>query len=422
MSKMRIFVIGSGAREDAIFRALEDSAYVMAMPGSEAMARGHGTPPLGKAKTTLDYVDMTTRQMADLVIVGPEAPLVDGVVDMCTDVGLPIVGPNMEASQLEGSKIFAKRFMRLHNIPTSDFRVFMSADHAYRFVSRQPERKGWVVKADGLAAGKGVEVTEDRASTLEAIAVVSGRYGQRMVIEERLSGPECSFTVLVTPDGLVHSLPMAVDHKRLRNGGEGPNTGGMGAYAPVPEMVSLGGSLQALIEARIVRPTLAGLKAQGIEYRGFLYFGIMLTDSGPMLLEYNVRLGDPEAEVILPLIKPRFSKAMYDWVRGGSGVQDDLCTTDQAAVAVVMASREYPGMITESVPITGIEEAEKLGVTVLHGGTKLVGDRFYTNGGRVLTVVATGATYAEARERVYAGVAKIYFEGMHFRTDIAKGL
>jgi len=422
MSKMRIFVVGSGAREHALLRALEDDAYVMAMPGSEAMARGHGTPPLGAARSALDYVDMTKRQMADMVIVGPEAPLVDGVVDMGTDAGLPVVGPNMEAAQLEGSKIFAKRFMRRHGIPTADFRVFMSVDHAHRFVSRQPERKGWVVKADGLAAGKGVEVTEDRTSTLEAIAIVSGRYGERMVIEERLSGPECSFTVLVTPDGLVHALPSAVDHKRLRNGGEGPNTGGMGAYAPDPRMARNGHKLQAVIDALIVGPTLDGLKAEGIKYRGFLYFGIMLADSGPMLLEYNVRLGDPEAEVILPLIKPRFSKAMSDWVRGGSGAQDDLCTTDQAAVAVVMASREYPSKVIQSVPIEGIEEAEKLGVTVLHGGTKLVEDRFYTNGGRVLTVVATGATYAEARERVYAGVAKIHFEGMQFRTDIAKGL
>jgi phosphoribosylamine--glycine ligase len=422
MRKNRIFVIGSGAREHALLRVLEDDAHVMAMPGSVAMARGHGTPPLRAARSTLDYVDMAKRQMADLVIVGPDAPLVDGVADMCADADLPVVGPFMEAAQLEGSKIFAKRFMHRNNIPTADFRIFMSADHAYRFVSQQPEKKGWVVKADGLAAGKGVEVTDDRTSTLEAIASVSGRYGQRMVIEERLSGPECSFTIMVTPDGLVHTLPMAVDHKRLRDGGKGPNTGGMGTYAPVPEMVSLGGSLQASIEARIVRPTIAGLKAEGIHYRGFLYFGIMLTENGPMLLEFNVRLGDPEAEVILPLIKPQFSKAMNDWVRRGSGVQEDFCTSGQAAVAVVMASREYPSPSTESVLITGIEEAEKLGVTVLHGATKFIGDQFFTDGGRVLTVVGLGKTHAEAREKAYAGVGCIHFEGMQFRTDIAEGL
>lgn len=426
--KKRVLIIGSGARESAIARALRESGAVR----SAGIVPGNGNPDSLLEETVpsapMDYLRLGWKTEVDFAIVGPEAPLAQGIVDLFVENGFPIVGPTFEAAKLESSKIFAKRFMACHGIPTAGHVSFYNEAAVLDYLENQPVDRPLVVKADGLAAGKGVIVAANCAEAAKAVQAIAGSYGPKLVIEEMLDGVECSYIVFVGNDGTVHALPTSQDHKRLLDGDQGPNTGGMGCFAPHH---AIDADMERRIIAEIVRPTLVGLADEGVAYHGFLYFGLMLTEDGPKVLEFNVRLGDPETSVILPLVRGSFlGELVEDVTRSRSEPCTDFAIYDSSAVradqrkavSVVLASEHYPTGKDPSVPISGIAEAEATGAVVLHAGTKRVDDQIMTNGGRVLVVVGMGESYAAAREQAYAGVAKIHFAGMQFRKDIAAGL
>ena len=423
---MRILVIGSGGREHAIAHALHRSPRqpeVFIAPGNAGTAQVGTNVDL--AATDLDELaEFAIEEEIDLTVVGPEQPLVAGIVDHFLHEGLAVVGPTQEAARLEGSKAFSKAFMEEHGIPTAAHRTFEAAEaeaaHAYLDEQGAPI----VVKASGLAAGKGAivcETLEDAHAAVRRIAEYRdfGKAGDHVVIEEYMEGEEAS--VFALTDGAHYVLlPPAQDHKPIGEGDTGPNTGGMGAYAPAP--VVTGGVLQRVCR-EIIEPTLAGMVRAGHPYTGVLYCGLMITEDGPKVVEYNCRLGDPEAQVVVPMMAT-------DWVevfeRMASGHLRDLRlqTAVQAAACVVMASGGYPGNYEKGFPITGIEAAEaEEGVTVFQAGTRHDGEHLVTDGGRVLGVTATGATLADALEHAYKGVDRIQFEGVQFRRDIGqKGL
>ncbi len=379
--------------------------------------------PLPQSSNITDaaaMADLAVNLGADLTVIGPEAPLVAGVSDALTARGPKVAGASRAAAQLEGSKIFAKEFMRRHKIPTAPFTIASSPSDARGALDRPYPA---VIKADGLAAGKGVVIAHDRSEATSAVeAMMAGSFGdagRRVVIEDFVPGEEMTFMVIADGERYV-SLAPTQDHKAAFDGDQGPNTGGMGAYCDDGIMSRLGGdTLRRRIEREIVEPTLAGMIAEGTPYRGVLYFGLMVTSGGlPHLLEYNARFGDPETQAlvsrmqsdIVPLLLGDFS-ARVTWHSG-------------ASVCVVLASRGYPGGFMRGFPISGLEDAGALpNVKVFHAGTAVEGGRFVTNGGRVLGVTATGPNLSEAIARAYAGVERIHFDGMHFRRDIgAKGL
>jgi phosphoribosylamine--glycine ligase len=355
------------------------------------------------------------RNPVDLVVVGPEVPLVVGLANLLKFIGVPCFGPGAAGAEIEGSKIFAKDLMGRHGIPTAKAEAFESKDEALAYV--QEHGAPIVVKADGLAAGKGVTVAMDIAAANAAVeACFAGDFGEAgeiVVIEEYLEGPECS--LLAFTDG-VTVLPMvpAQDHKRAYDNDEGPNTGGMGVYTPVPAV-----DAETLAQmVAILERTVAGMRDEGIDYRGVLYGGFILTAEGPKVLEYNARFGDPETQVVLPLLKTDLVDVMFATVdKRLSGVT--LEWSDQAAVSVVLASGGYPGSYTTELPISGVAEANEVpGVTVFHAGTTLKDGALVTNGGRVLNVTALAPTMAEARTRAYEAVDLIDILGMEYRTDI----
>jgi len=420
---MKLLVIGSGGREHALVRTLarrRQISTIACAPGNAGIGRDARNHPvdLGDPVAMLALAD---REQIDLTVVGPELPLDRGIVDRFQEAGRRILGPRRAAAQLECSKAFAKAFMTRHGIPTARYRVCECAEDAHHVIARGELGLPVVIKADGLAAGKGVVVAEDRREADAAIRTSMeerqfGDAGARIVIEECLSGPEVSFFALC--DGRT-AIPLgsAQDHKRVFDGDRGPNTGGMGALAPSP-LVNAG--LETWIMREIVEPVLAGMRAEGHEYRGFLYAGLMLTCDGPKVIEFNVRFGDPEAQVVLPLIEsdlPALLAAAADGTLGprtiaaGSGV----------TVGVVLASAGYPGSVQSGVPIHGIDDARQLeGVDVFHAATELRNGQIVTSGGRVLTVVGRGATFDEAIARAYEGVSKISFDGMQYRRDIGQ--
>jgi phosphoribosylamine--glycine ligase len=357
----------------------------------------------------------------DLTIVGPEAPLGHGVADRFEDAGRPLFGPTANAARLETSKAFSKAFMLRHGVPTARFRVFDREADAQACVRSGEFGFPVVLKADGLAQGKGVVIAEtlaDAESTIRA-AMREGRFGQagsRLVIEECLTGPEVSF--FVVSDGR-RAIPIgtAQDHKRIFDDDRGPNTGGMGAFAPSPLVDTV---LENRILTEIVSPVIDGMAAEGCPYRGFLYVGLMLTGSGPQVIEFNVRLGDPEAQVILPLIADPLLPLLSAAARGDLG-ERQCRISNEKAVGVVLASRGYPDSSDLGRPISGLAEAEEVeGVAVYHAGTVERDGRIVTAGGRVLTVVGTATTYEEATVRAYTGVHRISFDGMQFRRDIGR--
>lgn len=426
-----VLVFGRGSRETALARSLRTSGFarsVAIVPGNADPDSLIMQPP---PAMIMDYLGVAETVRADLAIVGPEQLLADGIADLFTDHGRPIIGSTMEAAQLESSKIFAKNAMRRWDVPTADYKAFGSSAAALDFLARHSEDKPRVVKADGLTGGKGVIVAANRTEAIAAVKEIAAKYGERMVIEDKLEGCECTYTVFVRQDGAVIALTSSADHKRLKDRDQGPNTGGMGCYAPHPAVTA---EVEQTIIDTIVCRTLQGLAREKIRYSGFLYFGLMLTSDGPKVLEYNVRLGDPEATVILPLTcrdfwematmqkRPDAKAAVANFTNGVIFNSTATRIANLVAVSVVLASQHYPAPKHTPVPILGIREAEATGAVVLHAATKKVGDDIMTNGGRVLTVVATGATYAEARAKAYAGVGCINFEDMQFRTDIAEGL
>jgi phosphoribosylamine--glycine ligase len=407
-----VCVVGSGGREHALALALGRTADVIVTPGNPGIS---GTTPEGHTLTSVatppEEID------ADLFVIGPEAPLVDGLADRLRAAGRLVFGPGADGAQLEGSKAFMKEMLDEAGVPTARFGVFARPEEAKAFLRQLPGP--WVIKTDGLAAGKGVLVTESlEEADADIDAKLSGEAfgdaGRLVVIEEGLIGVECSLLVLCDGERLAALAP-AQDFKRLGDGDAGPNTGGMGAYSPVPFVDD---ELASDLVEEAVAPLVAALRARGIDYRGVLYAGLMLTADGPKVLEYNVRFGDPETQVVLPRLDGDLTALLAEAAAG------DLRTvprfTDDAAVCVVLASEGYPESPRTGDVIVGHEG--KGVATVLHAGTAVggaTGGSVVTSGGRVLGVVGVGATIAEARTRAYRRVSYIRWPGMRHRSDIA---
>ncbi|HYL09711.1 MAG TPA: phosphoribosylamine--glycine ligase [Candidatus Acidoferrales bacterium] len=417
---MKILVIGGGGREHALVWKLRESRRVEKIwcaPGNGGIAQEAECVALDAAEVSA-IVALAERLRPDLTVVGPEAPLVAGVADEFAKRGWAIAGPTKQAAQLEGSKVFAKEFLARHNIPTASlYGVYDSPGDAYSALCAVD----WpvVVKADGLCAGKGVLVT---ASPDEATGFIErlmekhelGAGGERVLMEEALEGEELSYIVLTDGERVAPLLP-ARDHKRVFDGNQGPNTGGMGAFTGDTLLPT---ALEKTILETVVQPAIRGLREDGIPYRGFLYFGLMLTAQGPKVLEFNCRMGDPEAQAIAARMDFDFAEALEGVARGALE-PSKLKWKSGASVCVVIASGGYPGKFETGKRIEGIADAEKVaGVKVLHAGTKREGDGFVTSGGRVLGVTATGATLDAAVAAAYQAASKIRFEGMHYRKDI----
>lgn len=420
---MNLLVLGGGGREHAMaWKAAQSSRVdtVYCAPGNPGIA--------GLEKGACVSVDpedagavraLIAEKGIELVLVGPEAPLAAGVVDALAETGAMVFGPRKAAAQLEASKTFAKEFMARHKIPTAAYRAFADPDAARAYVDEIGVPL--VVKADGLAAGKGVTVAFERDQAIQAIddAMVGGVFGaagSQIIIEAFLEGEEAS--ILAFSDGKT-VIPMASsqDHKAAYDGDTGPNTGGMGAYSPAPVVTPV---LLEEIQHRILQPCVDGLAAEGTPYVGVLYAGLMITAKGPEVVEFNCRFGDPETQVVLPRLTTDLVDVAEACCRGTLD-QISLEYTDQPAATVVLASEGYPGSYPKGRAITGIEDAEALdGVTVFHAGTRDNGGRLETSGGRVLAVTALGADLREALDRAYAGVARIHFDGMHYRRDIGQ--
>jgi len=421
---MKVLVVGSGGREHALAWKLHESPHVEAFfcaPGNAGIAQEAECLPLDVSHPE-EILALAKRLPADLTVVGPEAPLVVGVADEFAREGLTLVGPTRAAARLEGSKIFAKQFMQRHGIPTAKFAVAETLDDAVK--SLAAFSLPVVIKADGLAAGKGVVIArtyEDAARVLDEFMrqKTLGAAGERVVIEECLAGEEVSFIVLTDGRGVL-ALPPTQDHKAIFDNDQGPNTGGMGAYS---DDAILAPGLRDQILERIVTPTLAGMAAEGSLYRGFLYCGLMLTPQGPKVLEYNVRLGDPEAQPLMMRLRSDLVE-IFLALREGQLSAMEAHWSPNPAVCVVLTSSGYPGHYETGKTITGYEAAEATGgVKIFHAGTKFTDHRLITAGGRVLGVTAVAEDLRAAIQRCYAAVSKIQFEGMHYRRDIgAKGL
>ncbi|WP_028050456.1 phosphoribosylamine--glycine ligase [Cellulomonas sp. URHD0024] len=425
---MKILVVGTGAREHALVRALSLDPAVTELhaapgnPGIGLLARLHAVDQLDGAAVA----ELAGRVGADLVVVGPEAPLVAGVADAVRAAGIAAFGPSAAAAQLEGSKAFAKEVMAAAGVPTAEPRVATTVDAAA--AGLDTFGPPYVVKDDGLAAGKGVVVTNDRAEALAHAADCLAKPGGTVVIEEYLDGPEISLFVL--SDG-VDAVPLvpAQDFKRVRDGDEGPNTGGMGAYSPLPWAPH---NLVEDVMNRVARPTIAEMARRGTPFAGVLYVGLAMTSKGVRVVEFNARFGDPETQVVLPRMATPLAGVLYAAATGTLGALPPLEWLDAAAVTIVVASGGYPGTVRSGDPITGIEDAEAVpGVHVLHAGTALRqnsaaddddaidGAHLVAAGGRVLSVVGVGSNLAAARAAAYAGVEQIELPYSHHRNDIA---
>ncbi|MGH2361299.1 MAG: phosphoribosylamine--glycine ligase [bacterium] len=408
-------VVGAGGREHALvwkLRQGQTPAQVYAAPGNPGIAALAQCLPIDPSNLQA-FADAASELSVDLTIVGPEAPLVSGLVNIFRARGLRIFGPSQAAAEIEGSKVFAKQLMASQEIPTAPFEVFTDPAEALRYI--RDAGRPFVIKADGLAAGKGVVVTEVRAEAERAVfdfmvARKFGSAGARILIEERLQGYEASVIALVGPGGIVPLLP-AQDYKRALEGDRGPNTGGMGAIAP--GMIPL--SVAAEVVETIIEPAVAVMADEGRPYSGVLYAGVMVTDDGPKALEFNCRFGDPETQAILPLLESDLAETMVDLLDGGT---PRLSWIPGSAACVVVASRGYPGPIETGHPISGLGDVDD--AVVFHAGTAVSHGRLVIAGGRVLNVVGIGEKLEEAVDRAYAGVARIHFEGMHFRTDIGR--
>ncbi len=421
---MRILIVGSGGREHALAWKIASEAgvtEVICAPGNPGIAGVARTVPVAAGDVDA-LAALAARESIDLTVVGPELPLDRGIADLFASKGLRLFGPSRAAAQLECSKVFAKAFMARHGIPTARYRACESATDAHAMVESGELGFPLVVKADGLAAGKGVVVAPDRAAADAAIRAAMqdrqfGDAGARVVLEECLSGPEVSFFAVC--DGR-RAVPIgsAQDHKRAFDDDLGPNTGGMGAFAPSPLVDE---PLRTRVMQEIVEPVVAGLRAEGHEYRGFLYAGLMLTCDGPKVIEFNVRFGDPEAQVVVPMVAGDLAPLL---AAAADGALPDGAIGLQSGcrVGVVLASEGYPGSSPLGRRIDGLDDAAAMpDVVVFHAGTSRNDwGEIVTSGGRVLTVVGSGGTFEQAIGRAYTGVAAIRFDGVHYRRDIGR--
>lgn len=417
---MKVLVIGGGGREHAIVWKLSQSRSVdkiYCCPGNAGIAEFAECidVPQNNFKALLDFVKY---EWIDLTIVGPEEPLSKGIVDLFEKDGRKILGPTRAAAQLESSKVFSKDLMKTHGIPTAEYKVFTSYIHAEEYI----KFKGTpiVIKADGLAAGKGVFVADTFEEAREALKIIIkdkafGVAGNRVVIEQCLKGEEASYMVFTDGKTIV-PMVSSQDHKRIFDNDKGPNTGGMGAYSPAPVLTA---ELEQVVISRIMKPTIKALASEGIKYKGILYAGLMIDKGEPFALEFNCRMGDPETQPVLSRLKTdlmdiamaiteeRLSDIKIEW-------------NDAPSVCVVIASDGYPGKYRKGDVITGIKEANEIeGAYVFHAGTAFKDDRIVTSGGRVLGVTATGADIALAKAKAYEAIGKIHFDGMQYRRDIA---
>lgn len=418
---MNVLILGSGGREHAITWKLAQSSRPLRLyvaPGNPGTASHSINLPVDPLDFQAVRAAVLTYNIG-MVVVGPEVPLAEGIADFIEDdpalASVAVIGPRRSGAMLEGSKDFAKAFMKRHGIPTADYETFTAGniDEAARFMRTLDPP--YVLKADGLAAGKGVLIISDFAEALEELkAMLGGRFGaagSRVVIEQYLKGIEMSAFIIT--DGISYKiLPEAKDYKRIGEGDTGKNTGGMGAVSPVPFATP---AFMAMVEKRIIRPTVEGLRSEGIDYRGFIFFGLINVGGDPYVIEYNARLGDPESEVILP----RIESDLFDLLEGvasrdlGSRA---LTTASDTAVTVMMVSGGYPDSYNKGFPVTGTDKVTES--TLFHAGTKVADGRLVTSGGRVLAVTSRGVTMQEALDRSYRSISEIYFEGMNYRRDI----
>lgn len=424
---MKVLVVGGGGREHALAWKLSQSArvtQVFVAPGNAGTALDATNVPIA-ATDKAALIEFAKSEKIDLTVVGPEAPLVDGLVDDLEEAGLRAFGPSKVAAELEGSKVFCKNLLHTANIPTANYRTFRSAEEASRYIwdryGDPNEPVPVVVKADGLAAGKGVIVCSTRQEALDAIQRIGtdrefGDAGKEMIIEEKLSGQEAS--VLAITDGeTIITLPAAQDHKPAHDGDTGPNTGGMGAYCPTPIIDE---EMMTRIEADVLVPVVHAMKRARRPFKGVLYAGLMLTPGGPKVLEFNVRFGDPECQPLLMRLKTDLLDVIEAAVDGRLGDIEQLDWDPRPSICVVMASEGYPGSYEKGRVIKGLAAADAIDdVKVFHAGTKIVGDDVTNDGGRVLGVTAMGDTINQAKLNAYRGVKEIRWPGAWCRKDIS---
>lgn len=418
---MKVLVIGNGGREHALVWKIAQSPHVSKIycaPGNAGIAQRSECIPIPPTDIQR-LLSLAKGEEIGLTVVGPEAPLAIGITDTFRAAGLRIFGPSRAAAQIEASKIFAKKIMEKYGIPTAKASVFTDMGMASEYIKEKGAPV--VVKADGLAAGKGVIVASTEEEAIDAVRMlmkdmVFGEAGERVIIEECLEGEEASFLVFTDGRSII-PMPLTKDHKRVFDGDRGPNTGGMGAYSPVP---SVSGEMYGRILQDIIAPTIKGLEKEGHPYEGVLYTGLMITPDGPKVLEFNCRFGDPEAQPILMRLDTDIVEiidAVIDKRLEGTPVR----WSDKAGVCVVIASGGYPDKYQNGKVISGLEDTEAMeDVMVFHAGTELVNRRIVTGGGRVLGVTALGNDIRAAIDRAYKAIGEIYFEGMHYRKDIGK--
>jgi phosphoribosylamine--glycine ligase len=418
---MKVLIAGSGGREHALVWKIAQSPLVQKIycaPGNPGIAQIAECIPI-KVSDQNALLEFAKNNTIDLTVVGPEDPLVEGIVDTFSQAGLKIFGPSRRAAQLEGSKEFAKELMRENNIPTASFKSFSSYKSAQSYL-KTLKKYPVVLKASGLAAGKGVLICDTQEDALKSLADlmdkrIFGPAGDIVVVEEFLEGEEVSiFTITDGSDYLL--LSSAQDHKKALDGDQGKNTGGMGAYAPAPLADE---KFLNTVRKQIIIPTLNAMQKMGCPFKGLLYFGLMLTETGPKVLEYNVRFGDPETEVVLPLLENDLVSLMLASINGTVG-EEKIKNRPGYAFDVVLASGGYPGSYEKGKVIDGMDRVDD-NILIFHAGTNLQNDKIVTSGGRVLNIVAVAERFTEARAQVYQNLEKIRFEKMHYRTDIGYG-
>ncbi len=413
---MKVLVIGSGGREHAIAKQFSQApsvSEVFVAPGNDGMQQDAICVPI-VATDFEALANFAIDKRVTLTFVGPEQPLAEGIADYFLAKGLSVFGPTQAAARIEGSKSFAKEIMDKYEIPTASYGTFTDADEAKSYIRQQGAPI--VIKADGLAAGKGVIVAMELQQALDAVDDMIGnqKFGEsssRVVVEEFLDGEEFSYMSFVH-DGQIYPMVIAQDHKRAYDGDRGPNTGGMGAYSPVPQI-----SDEIIQEAydRVVVPTVDAMSEEGIPFTGILYAGLILTEQGPKVIEFNARFGDPETQVVLPRMKSDFGKFMEALMAGESF---DLEWYEEAMLGVVIASEGYPEDVVNGHALPNLDKLTEKGLDVFHAGTKLEGDHFVGNGGRVLLVAAKADSLKEAQQKVYEGLADQEWDGFFHRTDI----
>jgi len=417
---MKVLVIGGGGREHAIIKTLKKNPrikQIYAAPGNGGISLDAECIPI-KVSDIPAMTEFAINNFIDYVVVAPDDPLAAGMVDALEEKGIRCFGPNKAAARIESSKVFSKKLMKKYGIPTAAFETFSEPQRASEYLKSEKVSFPVVIKADGLALGKGVIIAENLQESLDAVNEIMqekkfGNSGANIVIEEYLVGPEV--TVLTFTDGItLKPMISSMDHKRIYDGNKGPNTGGMGVIAPNPHYTN---EIAEICEKTIFLPTINAMIKEGCPFKGCLYFGLMLTEQGPKVIEYNCRFGDPETQVVLPLLETDLLEVM-EAVTSGSLSKIDIRFSDLHAVCVVLASGGYPSNYKTGIEISGLENFENEKVSIFHAGTMYKDGKFLTSGGRVLGISATSSTREKALEKAYSTAKNVYFEGIHYRKDI----